>query len=343
MADLRALIFDFDGTLVRTREASWVVFEKVNARFGLGIDTPAEFYRLFERNMFVALDEACRDAEQAAEVRAYFQELLSREYNPELVPGMASVVRALAGHYTLVVLTTNTMEAVRRVLIANDLAHCFSHVFSGDVFQSKEESIRRFLADASYSCGRRCTPNYDEATVPRQHEPGEVMLITDTVGDVEEALEGGIRASAVAWGMHKASELEEAGAEFVCIWPEELVAYLAPGQLCSTGTCSLPSAASAASGAPATPATANGAPRATPISGVPGEVRRDRRVAAARRTAGRLLGATEKSPGACCVPCANNPAEASSASRSQPAEDPLLREVLEALSGLSAAPLVHTG
>jgi hypothetical protein len=69
--------------------------------------------------------------------------------------------------------------------------------------------------------------------------------------------------------MHRAEDLEAAGAEFVCIWPEELVAYLQPGESCSLGVCSLPSAV------PGPP------PLIARVPDGPGAVRRRRRQQAA--------------------------------------------------------------
>lgn len=272
MAELKTVLFDLDGTLVRTREASWELFRQTNEKFGLGVDTPSAFFRLFNQNFYDALGQKS-DSE---EVKRHFQELLREEYSPDLVPGMANVVHGLAGHYTLIVLSSNTMEAVRRILLNCDVAHCFAHVFTGDVTPSKVDAIRRFLADPSYSCGRRCSPHYEESTPQRLHDPQEAMLITDTVGDVEEAIAAGIRVGAVSWGMHRAEDLEAAGAEFVCIWPEELVAYLKPGESCSLGVCSLPSAV------PGPPPVISRVPEE------PGTVRRLRRQSAAADLAASL-------------------------------------------------------
>ena len=312
MADLQTILFDFDGTLVRTREASWELFRQTNEKFALGVDTPSAFFQLFDRNFYSALDEASGDNGEAEDVRRHFQALLRTEYSPQFVPGMTKVVKALAAHYTLIVLSSNTMEAVRRILLANEVANCFAHVFSGELAPKKNEAIARFLADPSYSAARRCAPHYEESMVPRLHEPSEAMLITDTVGDVTEALEAGIRVGAVSWGMHGAEELERAGAEFVCIWPEELVAYLQPGELCSTGACHLPSAAlesQAAAGRLVTPT--NGAP-------APDVVRRSRRTEAARRLADRI-----GEPQACaCSRCGTGNGRAF---------DPLLRRAIEAI------------
>lgn len=288
MAELKTVLFDLDGTLVRTREASWELFRQTNEKFGLGVDTPSAFFRLFNQNFYAALDQKA-DSDESEEVKRHFQELLRQEYCPDLVPGMANVVHALAGHYTLIVLSSNTMEAVRRILLNCDVAHCFAHVFSGDVTPSKVDAIQRFLADPSYSCGRRCSPHYEESTPQRLHDPQEAMLITDTVGDVEEAIAAGIRVGAVSWGMHRADDLEAAGAEFVCIWPEELVAYLKPGENCSLGVCSLPSAV------PGPP------PVIARVPEEPGTLRRHRRQAAAAALAAALEGDCDCGA-ACCSP-----------------------------------------
>jgi len=313
MAALTTIVFDFDGTLVRTREASWALFRETNERFGLGVDSPEAWYRLFHGNLFSALDEAAGGAgtERAGQVRAHFQGLLAERYNPELVPGMANVVHELAAHYALVILSSNTMEALRRILLANGLAQCFAHVFSGEVAPDKHEAIQRLLDDPSVSCGRRCSPHYEESTALRTVEAGEVMLVTDTVGDVEEGRRAGIRVGAVAWGMHPADALERAGAEFTCIWPEELVAYLRPGEHCADGPCRLPSPGAAVR--PARPVAGLAVAEAA-------EVRRARRLESAGIVASRLADGKPPAPGAGCE-----------CSGGHHAGDPVLRRALAVL------------
>jgi phosphoglycolate phosphatase len=345
MAELRALLFDFDGTLVRTREASWRLFQQTNEKFGLRVGTPSDFYQMFDQNFYAALDEAAaaNTNAQGEEVREHFQGLLRTSYTPDLVPGMARVVRALAGYYTLVVLSANTMETVRRILLADDLATCFAHVFSGDVSPSKHEAIRLFLKDPSYSCGRRCSPSYDESSLPRLHQPDEVMLVTDTVGDVEEAQRAGIRVAAVAWGMHLAEDLERAGAEFVCIWPEELVAYLRPGEVCSTGVCSLPSAAMTQG--PSSSAPPPGGSREAGPKPSPAMARRARRTAAASRVGERLAAAapapSTSSHGCSCDDCLTATAGQEGLTPGLPPVDPVLRRALITLMGQPANDVVH--
>lgn len=241
-APVRAVVFDLDGTLVQTRVASWDIFSRISDRFGLGIDDPEQYFALFRGNVFSSIEKLCRDASHATEVKSAFLELLRDEYNPPMVPGMVDVVRRLAGDCTLAVMSSNAMAVLRRVLVTNELAFCFAHVFGGDVAPDKRAAIRAFLADSGSGFGRRCAADYDEAGGRHDPGPASTVLVTDTAGDVRDALDAGIRVVGVAWGMHSVDELTDAGAEFVALWPQEVSAYLLGPDAAQppAGACLLP-------------------------------------------------------------------------------------------------------
>lgn len=223
----RAVLFDMDGTLVDTRAASWELFAETNRAFGLGIDTREDFFRVFEGNFFESLARICPDPERAAAAKRHFMDLLRRRYSPALIPGMRDVVHALAPHCMLAVISTNDMQAIRRILVGAGIATCFSHVFSGDVEARKSTSIRRFLSDERYAASRRGSVAYrDDDAAGFGFQADEVVLVTDTIGDITEAKEAGIRAVGVVWGMHTEQQLLAAGAERVALWPQELIAWL---------------------------------------------------------------------------------------------------------------------
>jgi phosphoglycolate phosphatase len=243
----RAVIFDLDGTLVQTRLASWEVFRPVNDRYELGVERAEQFYELFSNNFFASLRRLCRDESHAQQVEQAFMEGLQANYDPPMIPGMADVVRSLAPHCTLAVLSSNVTSVVRRILLGNELAYCFAHVFGGDVEPDKQRGIRRFLADAAQGAGRRCEVFYDEEQPVPCCDDGSAVLVTDTVGDIQAAMASGIRAVGVTWGMHSEAELLDAGCEFVAIWPQELVANMlgratGTAQEHSACSCALPAA-----------------------------------------------------------------------------------------------------
>lgn len=252
----RAILFDLDGTLVDTRASSWELFSETNRAFGLGVDSREAFFRAFEGNFFESLSKLCPDPAKAAAAKSHFMELLRTRYHPALIPGMVDVVRSLAPHCTLALISTNGIEAIRRILVEAGIATCFSHVFSGDVEPRKVASMRRFLSDQRYAAQRMCSPAYHEGKGGGVLEAADVVLVTDTVGDVAEAKEAGIRAIGVAWGMHSERQLLEAGAEKVALWPQELIAWLRDpdsADACATACAcsSSPGAACGTHGAPA--------------------------------------------------------------------------------------------
>ncbi len=146
-----AVLFDFDGTLVQTREASWKIFERVNAAFKLGVTSQQDYFRLLEDNLFKGIRRLCRDDAHAQEVALNFLGEIEAHYEPDFVPGMADVVRTLAANCSLAVVSSNTTKTIRRLLVRARIAHCFSHVFGGDVEPDKRAVVRRFLTDDSYS------------------------------------------------------------------------------------------------------------------------------------------------------------------------------------------------
>ncbi|MDD7920192.1 HAD family hydrolase [Actinomycetospora callitridis] len=242
---VRAVVFDLDGTLVQTRVASWEVFEPISRRHGLGVDTPAQYFELFRGNVFTSIRGLCSDDGQARAATEDFLAALRADYTPPLVPGMHAVVRRLASDRTLAVMSSNAMEVLRRVLVDNELAYCFAHVFGGDVAPDKRAALRAFLADAGSGYGRRCSADYDEAGEAERPDPATTVLVTDTAGDVRDAREVGVRVIGVSWGMHTAAELTEAGAEFVALWPQEILSHLLGDDAARgpTGACAVPGSA----------------------------------------------------------------------------------------------------
>jgi phosphoglycolate phosphatase len=218
---IRAVLFDLDGTLVQTRDSSWQLFRQTNEAFALGLDTQQDYLELFQENFFAAMQRHCQDAQTAEDAQAHFLELMRHAYLPEPVPGMIDLVRDCAQRYPLVIVSSNALEAIRRITDRADITTCFSQVFGGDVIRDKREVIRRILADPSYATRRLDLPWYEERSASRL-QAEEVVMVTDTIGDVRHARECGLRVFGVAWGLHSEERLREAGAEQVAYWPQEL-------------------------------------------------------------------------------------------------------------------------
>lgn len=217
-----AVIFDFDGTLANSREAAWSAFQRVDQEFGLGIESAEAFYALFADSFHAALARRCGDA-LAARAWERYSAILEAEYFPQLVPGMAAVIRDLARESPLAVMSANTITVVRRALEQAGVATCFGQAFCGDKL-NKRDALSRFLADPGSVCKRDCGDAYEEVCAAAGPKVHRTVLVTDTTGDIREARSVGVQAIGVAWGMHGTEALLTAGAAAVVIWPQEIPA-----------------------------------------------------------------------------------------------------------------------
>lgn len=213
MSEFDAVLFDLDGTLVDTRSASWPWFEQTSREFALGIDTREQFFALFENNFFESLAAHCGDHAKATAAAQHFMQLIREHYAPPFIAGITEVVRALAVDHTLAIVSSNMHETIGRLLQAGGVAAHFAHIFAGDTQPSKSGAIADFLAGRWSDTGHA-------------FDASRVVLITDTAGDVGEALASGIRAFGVEWGMHDRQKLIAAGASQVASQPQQLLAWI---------------------------------------------------------------------------------------------------------------------
>lgn len=215
MSAFDAVLFDLDGTLVDTRSASWPWFERTSREFTLGIDTREQFFGLFENNFFESLAAHCGDHQKATAAAQHFMGLIRDHYAPPFIEGMTEVVHALAADHTLAIVSSNMHETIGRLLLAGGVAALFAHIYAGDTQPSKSGAIADFLA------GR-----WSDTGLGRPLDAERVVLITDTAGDVGEALASGIQAFGVDWGMHDRQKLIAAGATQVASQPQQLLAWI---------------------------------------------------------------------------------------------------------------------
>ncbi|MDA1001710.1 MAG: HAD family phosphatase, partial [bacterium] len=194
-ARLRALIFDFDGTIADSEPLHLAAFQDV-IRSELGLDLTPEAYaerylafddrRLFEtflrdRDRQVSAGEMARLLARKAERYEALAE------NPVLLPGAEALIRAAAERWPLSVASGALRREIAPVLERAGLLACFAAIVSADdVERSKPdpESFLRAREELSKAAG--------------EDIPAEACLVLeDSVAGLAAGLAAGMRVLAV--------------------------------------------------------------------------------------------------------------------------------------------------
>jgi HAD superfamily hydrolase (TIGR01509 family) len=199
----RAVVFDFDGTLVDASEAICLSFNQVLSRNGLPTWEEPSIRRLIGRplrEMFTtALPAATpEDVDRLlAEYRAAFLPISIKL--AQLLPGCRETVQTLAETNKLAIATSRAGNGAWRILEAMKL-HSYFETIIGiyDVEQPKPhpEPVLRALERLDIS-------------------PARAALVGDTTDDVVAGKAAGVFTVGITTGVHDRAELTAAGADEV--------------------------------------------------------------------------------------------------------------------------------
>ena len=215
---VRLAVFDCDGTLSDGQAAVCTAMESALAENRL----PAPDRQAVRRIVGLSLPQAIAQLapaspgeQQRLVVEAYkqaFRQLrLDGALSEPLFEGMAELLTTLrVGGWQLGVATGKSDRGLASTLAVHGLADHFSTLQTADRHPSKPHPGMLLAA-------------MDEVMA----EPGDTVMIGDTVYDIEMAQIAGARALGVAWGYHEPDELLEAGAEAIARTPGELLKLLA--------------------------------------------------------------------------------------------------------------------
>ncbi len=183
MQNKKLIIFDFDGVLVNTNEIARRLHKEANPTL-----SDEYFDRMHDGNFMENLEKAMREDGYVVQPDWYelyakgLEELTTEEF-------LKMLVLDLVAQYTLVIVSSMETKYIERQLAKENISQCFSEVLGSDVNPSKVVKIKNLLAR-------------------RVIDPANVVFITDTVEDIREGRECGVKSIAVTWGMQDRKKLE---------------------------------------------------------------------------------------------------------------------------------------
>jgi len=203
------IIFDFDGTIADTLELGLSVYNRIAPEYncllvGVGerelfrTKKPQELLETYGISKLKLLTLTLRIRK---EMNRHIPEL-------KLFDNMESSLREIrnAG-YGMGILTSNSVENVRKFLEINGLSALFDFVYSGRSFLGKEKVIRKMI-------------------IREQLPSGRIVYVGDETRDIEACRAAGIPVIAVSWGLNRRELLASLLPDQIADRPEELPARL---------------------------------------------------------------------------------------------------------------------
>ena len=188
-SEVRALLWDFDGTLADTLRQALDVYNRLAPDYGFrAIDDPqlARGMTMRQFMKFHGVPTWC--------VPALFLEFLKsiKQTNiPQLFPGMADVLRQLCnGGYRQGVVSSNATETIRTCVREHGVEDVFDIVAGILRLFGKQRRLRQAVRELNAA-------------------PENCLYIGDEVRDIEAAAACGIAAASVTWGLNTREILEK--------------------------------------------------------------------------------------------------------------------------------------
>ena len=200
---VKAILFDFDGTLIDASETIIQTFNSVMNRFGLDPWTHSRITTSIGKPLVTLFKEVrpdCQPSQLQQMLKAY--EELAREEDPRAVrlkPNVRRTLTSLSENVQMGVVTSRRGRGARNILRRFELEEYFSAIIG-------IESVDRPKPDAE-----PLRLALELLGVP----PEEALMVGDTPDDVRSARNAGVRSAGVATGHQALSELLAAEPDYI--------------------------------------------------------------------------------------------------------------------------------
>jgi phosphoglycolate phosphatase len=184
--------FDFDGVLVDSLAQLHGISVAAANRVGAARGPTLEHFQTIRNLTFHDLGRAIGLSTRTAEIFAndMFEQLRTTADSPRMFHGIAEVLRELAGRHKIVVITANVRSSVERVL-------------RGSKADKLGQAIKIYRS-----------------------LPAETFMIGDSIGDISQGRQAGVRTIAVTWGFQQEGLLQDALPDYIVRSPQELLSIL---------------------------------------------------------------------------------------------------------------------
>jgi phosphoglycolate phosphatase len=204
---VKALIFDFDGTIADSFETLLAIFEEVTKRPEKL--TASELKELRGQSLKEIIRYLKIRRWQIPRLILKAKKMVAvKIVDIKTFPGMPETLRQLNkdGH-KMYVMSTNSSVNIDKFLKKNELDGCFTNVYGDIGLRSKSSALKKVIKKEKLKA--------DDCT-----------YIGDEVRDIEAAKKAGVTSVAVAWGFNYPEALESAKPDAIAKTPKDLIDIL---------------------------------------------------------------------------------------------------------------------
>ena len=198
------LIFDFDGTIVDSLDASISILNKLAKKHGVWGRLNRTTYR---EMMHRSITENFRYFKIPLAKLPFLMSEFKNEFEKsrksvKLVPGVKTVLKKLAKKCELIIVTSNHSELAKKIMEKNGLSKEFSQIIGSNKEKKKFDALKKY---------RKRFPDR------------KIFYIGDTSADIREAKQAKVISVAVAWGFQSIESIKRQKPDYVVNSPNGLL------------------------------------------------------------------------------------------------------------------------
>src|SRR3989338_4992642 len=195
---MKLILFDFDGVLVNTIEFSYKIHKENNKNF-----TFEQFQNFSNGNYYKGIGAAVTSGHILQTIAEFKNNYDAYVATMSVHDILYNTVIKLSKIYTLSIVSSMFDESIIKFLEKENLKKCFSDILGANVHINKAIKINMLLEKYKIS-------------------PDDTVFITDSLGDVLEAHECGVKSIGVLWGIHPHETLKSGNPEKIIDNPMDL-------------------------------------------------------------------------------------------------------------------------
>lgn len=202
------IVFDYDGVLADTLDDLLQFAQGACDQLGINHDVIRTDLTNLEVMSFATFGRACEVPEPLVPefVRLCLNSFAGKHSSPAIFTGLDAVLRHLAIHHKIAIITTNSSQNVHAFLVSHNLHGLIDTVYGVDTPGSKAEKI---------SMARN--------QLLENGKQKSVFMVGDSLSDVLAAKEASSTSIAVTWGHQSLEMLLRGNPDYVVSSPAELI------------------------------------------------------------------------------------------------------------------------